>query len=173
MKNWNWLIVLVVLVFGCGKAPCPEPECPECPACAECPTCPACPDCPACPVCPALPDAVASSMIMFTSPSGPEGFYALLFIHQDGEWRQVSAGGQVGAEEPEAEVVADFLGRKALVHLRDNPTLAGTVRVQGAEDFVCHQRGPQLLCFTMLDDPERRGWKVFSETSIAVLGGGS
>lgn len=167
MKDWNWLFVLLaVLVIGCGKAPCPEPACPECPTCEECPTCPVCPDCP---VCPKLPDAVASSLLMFTSRDGPEGFYALTFVHQDDEWRQVSAGSQLGAEEPEAKVVDDFLGRKVLVHIRDNPTLSGEVKVRGADDYVCNQRGLQMVCFTVIDHPEQRGWKVFMQTSVAVL----
>lgn len=46
------LLMLSLILVGCGATP--EP-CPECPACAECPTAAPCPECPeaaACPECP-------------------------------------------------------------------------------------------------------------------------
>jgi hypothetical protein len=67
--KWKFLVVVVglllvgLILVGCGATPEPCPECPECPECpaAECPECPAvepCPECPAveCPDCPACPE---------------------------------------------------------------------------------------------------------------------
>ena len=75
--KWKFLVVVVglllvgLILVGCGATPEPCPECPECPECpqVECPECPepeACPECPAaeCPECPACPEPEAGAEAM-------------------------------------------------------------------------------------------------------------
>jgi hypothetical protein len=79
--KWKWLVLVAGLLLlglvlvGCGATPTPCPEAPACPTAAACPECPeaqACPTavaeaCPECPTCPA-PEAGVAAEITGTCP---------------------------------------------------------------------------------------------------------